>query len=57
MQNDEFERGKQIAYRFLSYRPRSKKEVEKKLKEKNISGENISNIISLLEKNNYLNDR
>ena len=57
MQNDEFERGKQIAYRFLSYKPRSKKEVEKKLKEKNISGENISNIISLLEKNNYLNDR
>src|SRR3990167_11216420 len=57
MQNDEFERGKQIAYRFLSYRPRSKKDVEKKLKEKNISGENISNIISLLEKNNYLNDR
>ncbi|MBI5749848.1 MAG: RecX family transcriptional regulator [Nitrospinae bacterium] len=57
MDKSEFEKGKQIAYRFLSYRPRSKKEVEKKLKEKKISGENISNIISLLEKNNYLNDR
>ncbi len=57
MDKDEFEKGKQIAYRFLSYRPRSKKEVEKKLKEKKISGENISNIISLLERNNYLNDR
>ena len=57
MEMDEFEKGKQIAYRFLSYRPRSKKEVEKKLKEKKISGENISNIISLLENNNYLNDR
>ena len=28
-----------------------------KLKEKKISGENISSIISLLEKNHYLNDR
>ncbi|MBI3585268.1 MAG: regulatory protein RecX [Nitrospinae bacterium] len=57
MDKSEFEKGKQIAYRFLSYRPRSKKEVERKLKEKKISGENILNIISLLEKNNYLNDR
>src|SRR3989338_6759894 len=57
MDKSEFEKGKQIAYRFLSYRPRSKKEVERKLKEKKISGENISSIISLLEKNNYLNDR
>ncbi len=57
MGKDEFEKGKQIAYRFLSYRPRSKKEVEKKLKEKKISEENISNIICLLERNNYLNDR
>lgn len=57
MQKSEIERGKQIAYRFLSYRPRSKKEVERKLKEKKISGENISNIISLLERNNYLNDK
>ena len=57
MDKDEFEKGKQIAYRFLSYRPRSKKEVERKLKEKKISGENISSIISLLEKNHYLNDR
>ena len=57
MDKDEFEKGKQIAYRFLSYRPRSKKEVERKLKEKKISGENIVSIISLLEKNNYLNDR
>lgn len=57
MDKSEFEKGKQIAYRFLSYRSRSKKEVERKLKEKKISGENISNIISLLERNNYLNDR
>ena len=57
MDKSEFEKGKQIAYRFLSYRPRSKKEVERKLKEKKISGENIVSIISLLEKNHYLNDR
>ncbi len=57
MDKSEFEKGKQIAYRFLSYRPRSKKEVERKLNEKKISEENISNIISLLERNNYLNDR
>lgn len=57
MDKSEFEKGKQIAYRFLSYRPRSKKEVERKLKEKKISGENISNIIGLLEKNNYINDK
>ena len=57
MDKSEFEKGKQIAYRFLSYRPRSKKEVERKLKEKKISGENIVSIISLLEKYNYLNDR
>ncbi len=57
MQKDEFERAKQIAYRFLSYRPRSKKEIEKKLREKKFSKDTIIMVINLLEENNYINDR
>lgn len=53
---DEFEIAKSIAYRFLSYRPRSKKEIESKLREKKISDKTIKNTIVFLEENNYIND-
>jgi len=54
---DEFEKAKLIAYRFLSYRPRSKKEIENKLIEKKISRNTITNILDFLEENNYINDK
>jgi regulatory protein len=57
MNNDEFEKGKQIAYRFLSYRPRSRREIEKKLREKKITEENVNKVINFLKENNYINDR
>lgn len=53
---DEFEIAKSIAYRFLSYRPRSKKEIESKLRKKKISDKTIKNTIVFLEENNYIND-
>ncbi|MEK6545135.1 MAG: RecX family transcriptional regulator, partial [Nitrospinota bacterium] len=54
---DEFEKAKLVAYRFLSYRPRSKKEIENKLIEKKISRNTITNILNFLEENNYINDK
>lgn len=54
---DKFEKAKLVAYRFLSYRPRSKKEIENKLIEKKISRNTITNILDFLEENNYINDK
>jgi len=53
---DEFNYGKKIAYSFLSYRQRSKKELTKKLKDKNISEAVIERIIKLLEDQKYVDD-
>jgi regulatory protein len=57
MDKDEFERAKAAAYRFLSYRSRSRKETEKKLREKKFSIEIIKKTIDFLEDNKYINDR
>lgn len=53
---DEFNYGKKIAYSFLSYRQRSKKELTKKLKDKRISKSGIDKIIKLLEEQKFIND-
>lgn len=54
---DEFGYGKKAAYSFLAYKPRSKKELIKKLKQKKISDRIIEDIIELLERQKYLDDK
>lgn len=54
---DEFGFGKKAAYSFLAYKPRSKKELVKKLKQKKVSDNIIDDIIELLEKQKYLDDK
>jgi len=53
---DEFEKFYNKALKFLSYRPRSEKEIRDKLSGKKASEEIINKIISRLKKNNFLND-
>jgi len=53
---DEYNFGKQIAYAYLSYKSRSKKEVYQKLKSKKISDKIIEDIINLLTEQKYIND-
>lgn len=53
---DEFGYGKKVAYSFLAYKQRSKKELVKKLKLKKISEGSIEKITELLENQKYLND-
>jgi len=52
----EFEKFYNKALKFLSYRPRSEKEIRDKLLGKKASEEIINKIISRLKKNNFLND-
>lgn len=54
---DEYGYGKKIAYAYLSYRQRSKKELTTKLKEKKISAETIQKVLDLLEKQKYIDDK
>lgn len=54
---DEFGFGKKTAYAFLAYKQRSKKEIVKKLKQKKISDNAIEDIVELLEKQKYLDDK
>src|SRR3989344_6604171 len=44
------------ALKFLSYRPRSEKEIRDKLKKKKASEETINKIILRLKENNFIND-
>ena len=53
---DEFEKFYNKTLRFLSYRPRSEKELRDKLKKKKTSGEIINKIILRLKENNFIND-
>lgn len=53
---DEIKKAKDAAYRFLSYRQRSKKEIVDKLKEKKFSDKIIEEVIEGLEGYNYIND-
>jgi len=52
----EFEKFYNKALKFLSYRPRSEKEIRDKLKRKKVSEEIINKIISRLKENNFIND-
>jgi regulatory protein len=45
-----------MAYRYLSYRPRSEREVKDYLVRKGIGGEEIKSVIFYLEEQGYLND-
>lgn len=53
---DEFNYGKGIAYKFLSYKPRSIKEVKNKLTYKKISKSSVEKIIDHLKKYDFVND-
>ena len=53
---DEFEKFYNKALKFLSYRPRSEKEIRGKLKRKKASEEIINKIIQRLKENNFIND-
>ncbi len=53
---DERKKAKDAAYRFLSYRQRSKKELIDKLKEKKFSDKAIEDVVQGLEEYNYIND-
>ena len=53
---DEFNYGKKVAYAYLSYKQRSRKEVEKKLRSKKLSEASIVKIVEWLEELKYLND-
>jgi regulatory protein len=54
---NEIEKAKETAFRFLSYRPRSVEEIRRKLKEKNFSPLTIKRTLSKIEELGYLNDR
>ncbi|MDQ3194227.1 MAG: RecX family transcriptional regulator, partial [Bacteroidota bacterium] len=54
---DEYEFGKKIAYSFLAYKSRSRKEIIKKLSQKKISSLTIEKITDLLEKQKYVDDK
>jgi regulatory protein len=53
----EIEEAKNLAFRFLSYRPRSVEEVRRKLKENNFSPLTITHTLARVEELGYLNDR
>jgi regulatory protein len=53
---DEINFGKKIALKYLSYKPRSKKEIEKKLTVLKLSENSIKEVINWLESIRYLND-
>jgi regulatory protein len=53
---DELGFGKKVAYSYLSYKQRSKKELTARLKKKKISDNSIKRVIELLEKQKYLDD-
>ena len=54
--NEEIEKAKRIAFRFISYRMRSCWEVEEKLKKKGFLQNTIKTVITDLKRINYLND-
>ena len=53
---DEYNYGKRVAYNYLSYRQRSRKEIERKLKLKKISERTSEKVIKWLGGLNYIND-
>src|SRR3712207_6451025 len=53
---EHFEKYFLAAVKFLSYRPRSEKEVRDKMVEKNASSEIIEEVVRLLKEQRFLND-
>lgn len=53
---DEIQFAKKVAFRYLSYKPRTEKEVIKKLREKMISTSSINTVMNFLKELNYIND-
>lgn len=54
--DNELNRAKDVAYRFLSYRPRSEKEVIRRLKLKGFTKDTVEKVINTLEKYGYIDD-
>jgi regulatory protein len=50
-------RARNLAYRFLTYRSRSRAEIEQKLQDKGFDDEIIENVLLGLERLGYVNDR
>lgn len=57
MEDKVFTRAKNAAYRLLTYRPRSRKELEEKLRDKEFSDTIISSVIDHCTRLGYVNDR
>ncbi len=53
---DDYNYGKRVAYNYLAYRQRSRKEIERKLKTKKISVKVTEKVIKWLEDLKYIND-
>ncbi len=53
----ELTRAKDVAYRYLSYRPRSRSEIEQKLRDKEFGKNVIAAVLVDLERMGYVNDR
>jgi regulatory protein len=52
----ELSRAKNTAYRYLSYRPRSRKELEEKLREREFAGDTIDAVVDQCIRLGYLDD-
>ena len=52
----ELKRAKNVAYRYLALRPRSRAEVEKKLRDREFTAEVVSSVVDHLLRLRYLND-
>ncbi|HET7318558.1 MAG TPA: regulatory protein RecX [Nitrospirota bacterium] len=57
MNDKEFTRAKNTAYRLLTYRPRSRAEIVQKLGDKGFDGAIIETVVASLERMGYINDR
>jgi regulatory protein len=57
LNDDQFEKAKNVAFHFLSYRPRSQKEIEKKLLEKEFHPEIVKRTVDYLSQNGFLDDK
>ncbi|OPX86694.1 MAG: Regulatory protein RecX [Pelotomaculum sp. PtaB.Bin104] len=57
MMNNEFEKARSYAYRLLSYRQRSGKEIESRLRQKGFEPEVTGQVIEQLAEYGYINDR
>ena len=57
MHDKELTRARNAAYRFLTYRPRSRAEVIRKLLDKGFDAAIVESVVDYLERMGYINDR